>query len=94
KHRGNTWLQKLLARAATRGVKKTHCYRPGVALPEISRYQKYTELLIHKLSFQHLLAAIGALQEAKETYLVGLFEDTNLCAIHSKCVTIMPKDTQ
>ena len=28
------------------------------------------------------------------SYLVGLFEDTNLCAIHAKRVTIMPKDIQ
>ena len=34
------------------------------------------------------------LQEASEAYLVGLFEDTNLCAIHAKRVTIMPKDIQ
>ena len=34
------------------------------------------------------------LQEESEAYLVGLFEDTNLCAIHAKCVTIMPKDIQ
>ncbi len=39
-------------------------------------------------------AAILALQEAAEAYLVGLFEDTNLCAIHAKRVTIMPKDIQ
>jgi histone H3 len=37
-------------------------------------------------------SAILALQEAAEAYLVGLFEDTNLCAIHAKRVTIMPKD--
>ncbi|NXW15325.1 H33 protein, partial [Circaetus pectoralis] len=81
--------------------------RPGtVALREIRRYQKSTELLIRKLPFQRLVreiaqdfktdlrfqsAAIGALHEA---YLVGLFEDTNLCAIHAKRVTIMPKDIQ
>ena len=35
-----------------------------------------------------------ALQEAAEAYLVGIFEDTNLCAIHAKCVTIMPRDMQ
>jgi histone H3 len=33
-----------------------------------------------------------ALQEASEAHLVGLFEDANLCAIHGKRVTIMPKD--
>ena len=38
--------------------------------------------------------ALMAMQEAAEAYLVGLFEDTNLCAIHAKRVTIMPKDIQ
>merc|ERR1712129_298168 len=95
---------------STGGVKKPHRYRPGtVALREIRIYQKSTELLIRKLPFQRLVreiaqdfkpdlrfqsAAIGALQEASEAYLVGLFEDTNLCAIHAKRVTIMPKDIQ
>ena len=41
-----------------------------------------------------LPAAITALQEAAEAYLVLLFEDTNLCTIHAKCVPIMPKDIQ
>ena len=95
---------------ATGGVKKPHRYRPGtVALREIRRYQKSTELLIRKLPFQRLVreiaqdfktdlrfqsTAVSALQEASEAYLVGLFEDTNLCAIHAKRVTIMPKDIQ
>merc|ERR1712166_1300415 len=39
-------------------------------------------------------SAVLALQEAAEAYMVGLFEDTNLCAIHAKRVTIMPKDMQ
>ncbi|CAN6542167.1 unnamed protein product [Malus baccata var. baccata] len=77
----------------TGGVKKPHRYRPGtVALREIRKYQKSTELLIRKLPFQS--HAVLALQEAAEAYLVGLFEDTNLCAIHAKRVTIMPKDIQ
>ena len=91
-------------------VKKPHRYRPGtVALREIRKYQKSTELLIRKLPFQRLVreiaqdfktdlrfqsSAVLALQEASEAYLVGLFEDTNLCAIHAKRVTIMPKDIQ
>ena len=95
---------------ATGGVKKPHRYRPGtVALREIRRYQKSTELLVRKLPFQRLVreiaqdfktdlrfqgSAVLALQEAAEAYLVGLFEDTNLCAIHAKRVTIMPKDIQ
>ena len=80
-----------------------------VPLSEIRKYQKSTELLIRKLPFQRLVreiaqdfktdlrfqsSAILALQEASEAYLVGLFEDTNLCAIHAKRVTIMPKDIQ
>uniref|UniRef100_A0A673G0E9 Core Histone H2A/H2B/H3 domain-containing protein n=1 Tax=Sinocyclocheilus rhinocerous TaxID=307959 RepID=A0A673G0E9_9TELE len=79
---------------ATGGVKKPHRYRPGtVALREIRRYQKSTELLIRKLPFQRLVreiaqdfktdlrfqsSAVMALQEASEAYLVGLFEDQQL----------------
>lgn len=92
------------------GIKKPHRYRPGtVALREIRRYQKSTELLIRKLPFQRLVreiaqeaktdlrfqsTAIAALQEAAEAYLVSLFEDVNLCAIHAKRVTIMVRDIQ
>ncbi|EJU02212.1 histone-fold-containing protein [Dacryopinax primogenitus] len=94
----------------TGGVKKPHRFRPGtVALREIRRYQKSTELLIRKLPFQRLVreiaqdfktdlrfqsSAVMALQEAAEAYLVSLFEDTNLAAIHAKRVTIQPKDLQ
>lgn len=83
-------------------------YRPGtVALREIRKFQKSTELLIRKLPFQRLVRevaryynteirfqslAILALQEAAEDYLVSLFQDTNLCAIHAKRVTITQKD--
>ena len=45
-----------------------------------------------ELRFQN--SVIGALQEAAEAYLVGLFEDTNLCAIHAKRIIIMPRDVQ
>ena len=98
-------------------VKKPHRFRPGVvALREIRKYQKSSDLLIKKLPFQRLVRevaqdlhlqspgipkdvrfeshALMALQEASEAYLVGLFEDTNLCAIHAKRVTIMPRDIQ
>ena len=44
------------------------------------------------LRFQN--SGIGALQKAAEAYIVRLFEDTNLCAIHAKRITIMPKDIQ
>ena len=92
------------------GVKKPHRYRPGtVALREIRRYQSTSDLLIRKLPFQWLVreiaqsmkndlrfqsTAILALQEASEAYLVSLFEDTNLCTIHAKRVTITTKDMQ
>ncbi|OAO11809.1 histone [Blastocystis sp. ATCC 50177/Nand II] len=84
---------------AAGAVKKPHRYRPGTS----------TELLIRKLPFQRLVrevaqdfkndlrfqgSAVMALQEAAEAYLVSLFEDTNLCAIHAKRVTIMPRDMQ
>lgn len=85
-------------------------FRPGtVALRQIRKYQKTSQLLLRKLPFQRLVreiaqdyranlrfssTALEALQEASEAYVVGLFEDTNLCAIHAKRVTIMPKDMQ
>ncbi|KAF8843411.1 histone-fold-containing protein [Paxillus ammoniavirescens] len=85
---------------STGGVKKPHRFRPGtVALREIRRklpfqrlvreiaqdFSKYTDL-----RFQS--SAVMTLQEAAEAYLVSLFEDTNLAAIHAKGVTIQPKD--
>ena len=95
---------------AAGGMKKAHRYRPGtVALRQVKKYQKSTELLLRKLPFQRLVretaeefkadlrfqsSAIAALQESAEAYLVGLFEDTNLCAIHANRVTIMSKDIQ
>ena len=102
---------KAARKAYNGGVKKPHRYRPGtVALREIRKYQKNTDLLIRKLPFQRVVreicqytlkkdprfqsTAMLALQEAAEAYLVGVFEDTNLCAIHAKRVTIMPKDIQ
>ena len=90
--------------------KKTHRFRPGtLALLEIRKYQKNSDLLIRKRPFQRLVRevcdgkmsdmrwqshALLALQEAAEAYLVALFGDTNLCAIHAKRITIMPKDMQ
>ena len=103
---------------ASGGVKKPHRYRPGtVALCEIRRYQKSTDLLIRKVPFQRLArevlqdlnrpgsyphftaerfqaTSLLAIQESVEAFSVGLFEDANLCAIHARRVTIMPKDMQ
>jgi histone H3 len=74
-----------------------HSYRPGtVALREIRKYQKNTELLLRKLPFQRLVrevaqdfkndlrfqaSAVLALQESAEAFLVSLFEESNLCAV-------------
>jgi len=86
-------------------------FRPGtVALREIRKYQRSTDLLIRKLPFARLTREITnnlapepfrwtaegllALQEASEDFIVHLLEDTNLCAMHAKRVTIMPKDMQ
>ena len=87
---------------------KPHRYRAGTAaLMDIHHFQKTSVLLIRKLPFQRLVreiaqdfktdlrfqsAAILCLQEAAEAYLVRLFDDANLCAIHTRRVTIMPKD--
>ena len=99
---------------------KKRRYKPGtVALREIRKYQRSTDLLISKLPFARVVrevadefieanydssasavglrwqsSAILALQEATEAYLVHLFEDANLCAIHAKRVTIMQRDIQ
>ncbi|XP_041667352.1 histone H3-like centromeric protein A [Cheilinus undulatus] len=80
------------------------------ALMEIRRYQKSTELLIRKAPFSRLVRevcqsfsrealrwnvyAMAALQEATEAFLVMLFSDSNLCAIHAKRVTLFPRDIQ
>jgi histone H3/H4 len=80
-----------------------------VALRQIRRFQSSTDFLIRKLPFQRLVreiaaqlrpelrfqsTAIGALQEASEAFLVSLFADTNLCAIHSRRVTIRTYDSK
>ena len=90
-------------------VRKPRRFRPGtVALRQIKKYQKSTELLIRKLPFQRLVkevvyqmfkqqyrfqsTALLALQEASEDFLVHMFETVNHIAIHSKRQTIMSKD--
>ena len=94
--------------AVASGAKKTHRWRPGtVALREVRKYQKGTELLIRKAPFQRLVrelaatqkdglrfqgSAVLAIQEATESYMTGLLSDTNLCAVHARRVTIMSRD--
>ena len=85
-------------------------WRPGTrALREIRFYQKSTMLLLHRIPFMRLIQeisqdfktdlrytaeAVYTIQSAAEAYLARLFDDTNLCAIHTKHVTVMPKDMQ
>ena len=92
------------ARKTAPSIKRPTRFRPGtVALREIRRYQKTTDLLIRKLPFQRLVreiaqeyksevrfqsSAVLALQEAAEAFLVSLFEDANLCAIHAKDIKL------
>lgn len=96
--------------AAAGSMKRPHRYRAGtVALKEIRRYQKSTELLIRKQPFQRMVrsicqefksdsrfqgSALASLQEAAEAFIIGLFEDANDCAIHGRRVTVMPRDIQ
>ena len=110
KHIAAKAARKTAPAAGNINLAKKHRYMPGtVALREIRKYQKSTDLLVRKLPFQRLVreiaqeyktdlrfqsSAIAAMQEAAEAYMVALFEDTNLCAIHARRVTIMPKDMQ
>jgi histone H3 len=90
-------------------VRKPHHWRPGmVALRDIQKFQKNTDLLIRKAPLQRLVCKIAlkfgksnlqmqstavlALQEAAEYFMVDVISDTNLCAMHGKHVTIMKKD--
>ena len=107
-HAGKSIINLNKAKKNIEKSKKKHRYRPGtVALREIRKYQKSTDLLIQKLPFQRLVkeiaqdingqirfqsVAVAALQEATETFLTELFGDTNEIAIHAKRVTIMAKD--
>lgn len=96
--------------AASQAGDKKRKFKPGtVALREIKRYQKSTDLLLPRAPFQRVVReitgahdpdlrfaaqALIALQEAAEAYLVGIFEDTQLCAIHAKRVTVQKKDME
>ena len=91
-------------------IKRRPRMRPGaVALKEIRKYQKSTDLIISKAAFQRIVrqisqthrpdirwtsAAMLAVHEVLESYAVAILADSNLCAIHARRVTIMPKDMQ
>lgn len=82
-------------------------FKPGsIALREIRKYQKSSNLLIKKRPFQRFLrqlvtfdsqirfqsAALVIFQEASENFLTGLLEDAYRCAVHAKRVTLLPRD--
>jgi histone H3 len=95
-------------KVAASGSSKTHRWRPGtVALREVRKYQKTTEHLIRKAPFVRLVreclfktkesirlsaSACEAIQDATESYMTGLLSDANLCTLHAKRVTLMPRD--
>lgn len=90
-------------------VQKKRKHKPGtIALREIRKYQKSTDLLLAKSPFFRLIreivlevageqfnwqkAAVEALQEIAEAFMVSLFEDANSACIHAKRVTVRPED--
>jgi histone H3 len=92
------------------GMKKSFRWRPGtVALREVRRLQKSTDLLVAKAPFSRLVreiaethksglrfqaSAVAAIQEATEAFVVSLLSDANLTALHANRVTAMPRDLQ
>ncbi|NWZ50781.1 H3 protein, partial [Haliaeetus albicilla] len=86
-------------RPGTVALREIRRYQKAFGLELRIRETLYLELVYliaqdFKTDLRFQSSAVMALQEASEAYLVGLFEDTNLCAIHAKRVTIMPKDIQ
>lgn len=99
---------KAVASKVEKKERKPHKWRPGtVSIREIKKYQKSTDLLLRKLPFQRLVrevtgsfnpdlrfqaTALECLQEACENYLVGLYEDSQLLALHGNRISIQAKD--
>ena len=108
KGKGSKAIKKSAPAAGGVKERKVRRNKPGtVTLREVKKYQKSVENLIPRAPFQRLVRsicsdldaelrfqsqALVALQEASEAYIVGVFEDTNLCAIHAKRMTVMKKD--
>jgi len=94
-------IKKKKYRAGTRALKEIRKYQKGcdLLIPALPFSRLIREVAQSVLGYsmpdvRFQSAAIMALQEAAEAYLVTLFEDTVLCAIHAKRVTIMPRDMQ
>ena len=98
------------AASGSSGMKKSFRWRPGtVALREVKKYQKSTEMLVAKAPFSRLVrevaethkaglrfaaSAVAAIQEATESFVISLLSDANLTALHANRVTAMPRDLQ
>ncbi|CAD2218840.1 histone H3 [Angomonas deanei] len=103
-------LHKNIKNETQKQIKKAHRWRPGtVALREVRKYQKSTNLLIAKAPFRRLVkevsmnfktsmrvsaGALEALQESTENYLTSILSDAYLCTVHARRVTLFPKDLQ
>ncbi|KAI5147984.1 histone H3 [Enteropsectra breve] len=106
-HSGAKAARKSVQPAIKKPVQQKQRFRPGaLALKEIRKYQKSTDLLIRKRPFQRLVrsltnfseelrfqsAALVIFQEATENFLTSLLEDAYRCSVHAKRVTLMPRD--
>ena len=106
-HIGIKWLDQIRSKSVSKITRGRRFWPSTKALQEIRRFQKSTELLIPKLPFRRVVheiiqrdhgchhiqaGTVLALHKATEVYLIHLLEDTNLCVIHAKHVTILPKD--
>ena len=102
--------KKSAAGSAPAGAKKAFRWKPGtVALRQVKKLQKSTELLIAKAPFSRLVreiaeshkaglrfqsSAVAAIQEATESFVISLLGDANLTALHANRVTALPRDLQ
>ena len=105
---GKSVVMRKPAPSVTGGVKKPHRFRPGtVALREIRKYQRSTDLLLRKVPFQRFvrevmqeidnqarfsMKALIAAQQVAEAKMVDYLEDVNLACLHAKRVTVSSKD--
>jgi histone H3 len=107
---GQKKAKKAASGSGSSGMKKSFRWRPGtVALREVRRLQKSTDLLVAKAPFSRLVreiaeshkaglrfqsTAVAAIQEATEAFVVSLLSDANLTALHANRVTALPRDLQ
>jgi histone H3 len=102
--------KKSAGSSGSAGVKKSFRWRPGtVALRQVKKLQQTTGTLIARAPFSRLVreiaeshkaglrfqsSAVAAIQEATESFVIGLLGDANLTALHANRVTALPRDLQ